>query len=42
METTIFLNLLREAAIHTGNPFWLLGVYAPVGQKSFFKISKNT
>jgi hypothetical protein len=26
----------------SGNPLWLLGVYAPVGQKSFFKMSKNS
>jgi hypothetical protein len=32
-ETTLFGN---------GNPFWLLGAYAPIGQKSFLKTSKNS
>jgi hypothetical protein len=25
-----------------GNPFWLIGAYAPAGLKSFLKMSKNS
>jgi hypothetical protein len=28
--------------VYSGNPLWLLGVDAPTGQKSFFKIFKNS
>jgi hypothetical protein len=32
----------KNSTHRSGNPLWLLGVYAPVGQKSFFKMSKNS
>jgi hypothetical protein len=35
-------KLGSEETIYSGNPLWLIGVYAPIGQKLFFKISKNS
>jgi hypothetical protein len=32
----------KEEQAWLGNPLWLIGAYAPVGLKSFFKISKNS
>jgi hypothetical protein len=33
---------ILKTLVITGNPLWLLGVDAPTGQKSIFKISKNS
>jgi hypothetical protein len=37
-----FSGIAEYSSFECGNPLWLLGVYAPIGKKSFFKMSKNS
>jgi hypothetical protein len=42
MEAVNTTKVFRRKNSTHGNPLWLLGVDAPTGQKSFFKMSKNS
>jgi hypothetical protein len=35
-------NVFTSKCVYIRNPLWLLGVDAPIGQKLFFKMSKNS